>query len=137
MNHLYRLIIFSTFLSLTCLMLVGCEVEDCGCSSSSPISARWHGSHLDSNLVLELVLYFSESNSNVNGSGNLFIKYENLNYDNTVSCSGSFVSGKLVVKFNEIDSCSYEGLITPTNDSIIGSFQFKKLVLPLILQKLK
>lgn len=108
------------------LFLHSCEVEDCGCFNTSPISGKWNGSFTSEDLKIEMFVYLNEYNSNISGSGNLFIQSKLLEYDNTVAVKGYFVSNKVVISFLEIDSISFEGNLTSNKDTIIGLFSINR-----------
>ncbi|MFN3781157.1 MAG: hypothetical protein ACK4SO_03160 [Candidatus Kapaibacteriota bacterium] len=134
----YFKFIFAFCLFSGCLLiLLSCEVQDCGCFSNSEINGRWRGFYVSQDTTIELVFNFLEKNSNVEGSGSLLANISSNSYDQILTCKGSFVSGKLVVTFYEVDSLSYEGYLLQSKDTIAGKLFLKSKPIALGLKKLK
>lgn len=134
MNHCFKYLLF---LCLLFWFLPSCGVEDCGCNTFSPINGRWYGKLEGENSKIELFINLTEKNSNLYGSGNLWIVTNSINFENVVSVKGSFVSNKIVISFFEIDSVSFEGMLNSAKDSIVGNFFVKSAQYPFSINKIK
>ncbi len=118
------------------LFFQACEVDDCGCFNTSPIHGKWSGYFISEYLKIEMLVYLNEYNSNISGSGNLFIKSKVISYDNAVAVKGYFVSNKVVISFFELDSVSFEGNLNKNKDTIVGFFNInQKEQIPFLLNK--
>lgn len=133
----------SKFITIFCLflgfflLLLSCEVQDCGCFSNSEINGRWSGYYISRDSTIELVLNIEEKNSYVEGSGSFYANFSNHTFEQLLTCKGSFVSGKLVLTFYEVDTLFYEGYTLQSKDSISGKLYLKNKPIDLGLKKFK
>lgn len=125
------------FLVLSFSLINSCQVEECPCVSSSQLNGRWIGRNFSQIDTIELEIYLNEKNSNIFGSGNLYIYFEGYEFEFFVTCRGNFVSDKITLNFQGADSLYYEGLYISKLDSISGNLFFSKRKLPFGLKKVK
>lgn len=137
MKLTFNILLF--FITLVCLIffLFSCQVEECPCVSNSPINGRWYGKSSLHNESFELIINLTEKNSNISGSGNFSFFAYGLQFEYLVTCQGNFVSNKINLNFQGVDSLFYEGFYFSHSDSISGTLFFKRMQLPFGLKKFK
>ncbi len=135
MNQNFKKLLF-ILLIICANFILSCGVEECPCSSSV-IYGTWSGEAKQNDFECYIRLFLNTNNSNLEGSGTLYLMHNGVKFENQVTCGGSFVSNKIVFKINEIDSLFYEGLLNARRDTIFGNLFFSFDRLSLNLQRLQ
>lgn len=130
-----RKLYFAVVLFISIFVLYSCDVEECPCSSV--LNGRWIGEAKDSAFIVFMMLNLNSKSSNLEGTGTLVLQIDGFNFEDLVTCDGSFVGNKVVFKINEIDSLSFEGVLNSHRDTIDGKLFFRTAKLSLLLVKVQ
>ncbi len=137
MSHCFKSISLFFLFALLSFLVNSCYDEECACVSNSPLNGRWYGNYVFEEEFVELIVSLTEKNSYISGGGNFNQFYQGKLLEKIIICNGTFVSNKIVLEIQGIDSTFYEGYYIPNLDSINGNLFVQNRKLPLGLKKLK